>query len=207
MPIGQAVAQRWCGPSKNQYGCFAVVRVEPTPSKSLPRQEQWLVIEWPDDSHLPTKYNLATLPRQWSRKHLVRVIKERWRTERAYEDLEGELGLDHFEGRSYRGWNHHVTVVLACYAFLVAEQARAFPPRQLRPTRRHPTTRSIARPERHFADSLITVRIAVAIAVMRWLPRCPFCRRAIDSCSTSSAERHRIPPPSSTTHAHAEPSQ
>lgn len=107
---------------------FAAIRVQPAPSKSRSRQEQWLIIEWPADSHLPTKYALATLPRRWSRKRLVRVLKERWRTERAYEDLKGELGLDHFEGRSYRGWNHHVTIVLACYAFLVAEQARAFPP-------------------------------------------------------------------------------
>jgi SRSO17 transposase len=107
---------------------FAVVRVEPAPSNGPLRREQWLIIEWPDDSHLPTKYNLATLPRHRSRKHLIRVLKERWRTERAYEDLKGELGLDHFEGRTYRGWNHHVTIVLACFAFLVAEQARAFPP-------------------------------------------------------------------------------
>jgi hypothetical protein len=64
-----------------------------------------------------------------------------------------------------------------------------------------------ARTEQHFADSLVTVPIAVAIDVMRWLPQCPFCRRTIDSCSTSSAERHGIPPPSSTTDARAEPSQ
>lgn len=107
---------------------FAVVRVEPMPGDDKPCTEQWLIIEWPEDSHLPTKYALAMLPRGWSRKRLVRMLEERWRTERAYEDLKGELGLDHFEGRSYGGWNHHVTVVLLCYAFLVAEQARVFPP-------------------------------------------------------------------------------
>lgn len=107
---------------------FAVVRVEPTPSDGEPRPEQWLVIEWPNDSHLPSKYALATLPRGMSRKQIVRRLKERWRTERAYQDLKGELGLDHFEGRSYLGWNHHVSMALYCYAFLVAEQARAFPP-------------------------------------------------------------------------------
>jgi len=106
---------------------FAIVRVEPTPSSGRPRQEQWLIIEWPDDAHLP-KYALATLPRRWSRKQIIGALKERWRTERAYQDLKGQLGLDHFEGRSYRGWNHHVTIVLCCYAFLVAEQARVFPP-------------------------------------------------------------------------------
>lgn len=110
---------------------FGIVRVEPMVGDD-PRQEQWLVIEWPDDSHLPSKYSLATLPRDLSRKQLVRAIKERWRTERAYEDLKGELGLDHFEGRSYQGWHHHVTVVLCCFAFLAAERARAFSPSRAR---------------------------------------------------------------------------
>ena len=53
---------------------------------------------------------------------------QRWRTERIYEDLKGELGFDHYEGRSFPGWNHHVSVVLCCYAFVVAERARRFPP-------------------------------------------------------------------------------
>ena len=59
---------------------------------------------------------------------LVHLIKERWRTERVYQDMKGELGLDHFEGRRFRGWHHHVSVAIACYAFLVAERARRFPP-------------------------------------------------------------------------------
>ena len=73
-------------------------------------------------------YVLATLPKSMSRKQIVRRVKQRWRTERVYEDLKGELGLDHFEGRSYIGWQHHVSCVLACNAFLVSERARAFPP-------------------------------------------------------------------------------
>ncbi|MBC7974705.1 MAG: IS701 family transposase [Myxococcales bacterium] len=108
---------------------FGIVRVEPMPGGEGPQQEQWLIIEWPDGEHLPAKYALATLPCDYTCKQIVRILKERWRTERAYEDLKGELGLDHFEGRSYPGWNHHVTVVLCCYAFLAAEQARAFSPR------------------------------------------------------------------------------
>ena len=63
-----------------------------------------------------------------SKKQIVRLIKERYRTEQAYEELKGELGLDHFEGRSFPGWHHHVSVVLCAYAFLVAERSRAFPP-------------------------------------------------------------------------------
>jgi SRSO17 transposase len=61
-------------------------------------------------------------------KRLVRVVKERYRTERMYEDFKGELGLDHFEGRRFRGWHHHVSVALCCYAFVVAERVRTFSP-------------------------------------------------------------------------------
>ncbi|MDB4988887.1 MAG: Transposase [Myxococcaceae bacterium] len=63
-----------------------------------------------------------------SHKKLIRTVMQRWRTERAYQDLKGELGLDHFEGRSFPGWHHHISVVLCCYAFVVAERVRRFPP-------------------------------------------------------------------------------
>jgi SRSO17 transposase len=54
-----------------------------------------------------------------------------------YEDLKGELGLDHFEGRSFVGWHHHVSVVLCCYAFIVAERIGAFPPSRRRQSLDH----------------------------------------------------------------------
>jgi SRSO17 transposase len=88
----------------------------------------WLLLEWPDGEPKPTKFTLTTLPRRISKKQIVRLVKERWRTERVYEELKGELGLDHFEGRSWVGWHHHVSVVLCCYAFVVAERMRHFPP-------------------------------------------------------------------------------
>ncbi|MEP7050795.1 MAG: hypothetical protein ABJB12_10595 [Pseudomonadota bacterium] len=68
------------------------------------------------------------MPRRMSKKQIVHLLKERWRTERMYEDVKGELGLDHFEGRSFPGWHRHVSVVLCCYAFVVAERVRAIPP-------------------------------------------------------------------------------
>jgi SRSO17 transposase len=98
------------------------------------REPLWLVIEWPDGESKPTKFVLTTLPRRLSKKEIVRIIKERWRTERAYEELKGELGLDHFEGRSFPGWHHHVSVVLCCYAFIVSERVRRFPPSHGRKT-------------------------------------------------------------------------
>jgi len=92
------------------------------------REPLWLVMEWLEGEMKPTKFVLTTLPRRMSKKQIVRIIKERWRTERAYEELKGELGLDHFEGRSYPGWHHHISVVLSCYAFIVSERVRLFPP-------------------------------------------------------------------------------
>ncbi len=111
---------------------FAAVRVLVVTASGIEAEEQWLVIERPDRNSAPTHYVLATLPKAINRKQLVRRIKQRWRIERTYEDMKGEFGLDHFEGRSYRGWQHHVSVVLACNAFVVAERSRAFPPKARR---------------------------------------------------------------------------
>lgn len=110
---------------------FAFRRVVPCRADGVPpvkREVIWLVIEWEDGKTDPSKYYFSSLPRETKRKHLVRTIKERWRTERIFEDLKGELGFDHFEGRSYRGWQHHASVVLCCYAFVAGERAIAFSP-------------------------------------------------------------------------------
>jgi hypothetical protein len=104
------------------------------------RESVWLIIERPDDEP-DTKYYFASLPDNWSKKRLIRLLKQRWRTERVYEDLKGELGLDHYEGRRYSGWHHHVSVVPCCYAFVVAERARLF---SLRPDGRKPTALTLA---------------------------------------------------------------
>lgn len=92
------------------------------------REPIWLIIEWLDSEAEPTKFALTTLRRRMSKKQLVRLFKERYRTERVYEEMKGELGLDHFEGRSFPGWHHHVSVAICCYAFVVAERMRHFPP-------------------------------------------------------------------------------
>lgn len=87
-----------------------------------------LLIEWRDGEPEPANYFFISIPNIKSTKKLVRLVMQRWRIERSYEDLKGELGLDHYEGRRYPGWHHHVSVVLCCYAFIVAERARRFPP-------------------------------------------------------------------------------
>jgi len=91
------------------------------------REHLWLLIEWRDGEPEPANYFLASVPVR-TKKQLVRLVMQRWRTERVYEDLKGELGLDHFEGRRFPGWHHHVSVALCCYAFIVSERVRRFPP-------------------------------------------------------------------------------
>lgn len=108
---------------------FAVRRVVIGSKNGRPpanRESQWLLMEWRDDEPEPAHFYLLTMPENTSRKQMVRTVKERYRTERAYQDLKGELGLDHFEGRTFPGWHHHVSVVLCCYAFIVAEKVRTF---------------------------------------------------------------------------------
>jgi SRSO17 transposase len=94
------------------------LRVEPHP-------EQWLLIEWPTGEAAPTKYFLSTLPAATALKELVRVAKLRWRIERDYQELKQELGLGHFEGRSWRGFHHHASLCIAAYAFLLAQRIAA----------------------------------------------------------------------------------
>jgi hypothetical protein len=55
---------------------------------------------------------------------LVRLAKLRWRVEQNYQQLKEELGLDHYEGRGWPGWHHHVTLVCLAYAFLLWERRR-----------------------------------------------------------------------------------
>jgi SRSO17 transposase len=91
----------------------------------LARVREWLLVEWPPGETEPTKYWLAQLgPQPLGLRRLVRTAKARWRVEQDYRELKEELGLDHYEGRQWLGWHHHVCLVTIAYAFLRAEQAR-----------------------------------------------------------------------------------
>jgi SRSO17 transposase len=90
---------------------------------------RWLICEWPSKASEPVKYWLSNLPADTPLKDLVRLAKMRWRIEHDYRELKDALGLDHFEGRTYRGWNHHVTLVSVAQAFLTLERRRRPPQR------------------------------------------------------------------------------
>lgn len=110
---------------------FAAVRVRPAhrdENRSEPRPVEWLLIEWPRGEAEPTKYWFSTLPEDTEVDELVRVAKIRWRIERDYQELKDEIGLDHYEGRGWRGFHHHGVLCICAYAFLAAERARLSPP-------------------------------------------------------------------------------
>ena len=90
-----------------------------------PGKEVWLLVEWPESEDAPTKYSLCDLPASYSLRRLVRLIKCRWKIEQDYHQLKEELGLDHYEGRNWQGWHHHVTMVMLAHAFLTLERLRA----------------------------------------------------------------------------------
>src|SRR5260370_16847015 len=93
-----------------------------------PYPVEWLLIEWPKKESEPTKYWLSTLPVQTSLKSLVKIAKHRWIIERDYEELKQELGLGHYEGRSWRGFHHHATLCIAPYRFLITNPNPFSPP-------------------------------------------------------------------------------
>ena len=108
--------------------------------------------EWPEGEKEPTKYWLSTLPEDTPLDVLVDTAKLRWRIERDYEELKSELGLAHFEGRSWRGFHHHAALCIAAYGFLIRERA-AIPPsgprqRQMSRLSLRPKPRGAANPTR-----------------------------------------------------------
>lgn len=90
----------------------------------------WLLIEEQADGKL--KYAFSNLPADTSRLRAVRLWKSRWPVEHGYQQLKEQLGLDHFEGRSWRGFHHHAAMPLLAYGFLLLERHRARPNRPRR---------------------------------------------------------------------------
>lgn len=91
-------------------------RIHDKGAQHLPGEEVWLVGE-----HRSTgerKYYLANLPANTPLKQLAVAIKARWACEQAHQQLKEELGLDHFEGRSWTGLNRHCLMAMIAFAFL-----------------------------------------------------------------------------------------
>ena len=114
------------GPQRSRFAKLKVWAAHGWRAQMHPqRVAEWLLVEWPEGETEPTKYWLAQLgPSSPGLRRLVTIAHARWRIEMDYRELKEELGLDHFEGRHWLGWHHHVTLVTLAYAFLRFEQAR-----------------------------------------------------------------------------------
>ena len=104
---------------------FAMVRViaaHPVDRERRPPREEWLIIEWPEGHQAPSDYWISNLPADTPPERLARLARLRWVIELDYRQLKGELGLDHYEGRSYLGFHHHCAIVTAAHGFLTLER-------------------------------------------------------------------------------------
>jgi SRSO17 transposase len=111
---------------------FAWVRVTPAhrwqsgvPADAIPTPEEagrWLLVEWRTDGTI--KYARSNLPAATSLQQAVSWWKERYQVEQGYRQLKRELGLDHFEGRSWNGFHHHATMTFLAYGFLALASHR-----------------------------------------------------------------------------------
>lgn len=115
------------GKQKSWFSAVRIYSAERTTKGRPPGDEQWLLCEWTDGRTQPNKFYLSSLPATTSIRKLVRLAKLRWRVERDYQELKQEIGLDHWEGRTWKGFHHHVTLCAAAHAFLVLRRA-LFPP-------------------------------------------------------------------------------
>ena len=91
-------------------------------AKPWPPREEWLIAEWPEGSDQPSDYWLSNMPEQTEPERLARLARLRWKIELDYKQLKGELGLDHYEGRSWIGWYHHTALVTVAHGFLTLER-------------------------------------------------------------------------------------
>jgi SRSO17 transposase len=107
------------GPLSARFAARRVVVADGTQNaggQHLPGEAAWLVGEWRDTGEL--KYYLTNHPARTSLRALAAAIKARWSCEQAHQQLKEELGLDHFEGRTWRGLHHHALMTLISFAFL-----------------------------------------------------------------------------------------
>ena len=143
-----AVAVAWREGSRGTLQSdFVALRVRPASGRQRnaggERPERWLLADWPPGAAEPVKYWLSNLPADTPIERLVRLGKLRWRIEHDYRELKQCLGLGHYEGRSWRGWHHHVTCVSVAHAFLTCWRLAHDSPDADAASQTHPPTEAL----------------------------------------------------------------
>jgi SRSO17 transposase len=113
-PAGEDVSSR--------FAFLRVVATHPVRNDNQPPCWEWLIVEWGEGEEAPSDYWLSNLAEDESPGRLARLARLRWTIELDYRQLKGELGLDHYEGRSYLGFHHHCALVTCAHAFLTLER-------------------------------------------------------------------------------------
>lgn len=121
------------GPLRKQFAAIRVHRATGNPapdrvsaSRLKTGPEGWLLVERPLPGEKGDwKWYYSNLPARTSLKRLVRLAHPRWVIEQFYREAKGVCGLDHYQGRSWRGLHRHLALVMLSYTFLVEQRAKA----------------------------------------------------------------------------------
>jgi SRSO17 transposase len=128
-PDGEPVTSRFIFARVHAGHQWRADQVKWREGAEVPPREEWLIAEWPQGEDEPTDHWLSNLPADTEPERLARLARMRWKMELDYKQLKGELGLDHYEGRSWLGWHHHTALVTAAHGFLTLERLHPFRPR------------------------------------------------------------------------------
>lgn len=88
-------------------------------------EKLWLVVDWPADSAEPYHYYLANFHRTPTKARCLKLSRSRWHIEQYFQRAKDDLGLDHFEGRSWTGFHHHLVLTALAYLFILTVHQRA----------------------------------------------------------------------------------
>jgi SRSO17 transposase len=118
---------RWRnGTNRPRRAQFAALRVTPAPGwrRGTLAPVVWLLCEREAGLTGRRRFYFVHLPADRSVRALVALAHQRWAIEQQYQELKSELGLDHFEGRTYPGWQHHVVLTAVAHAYIQRERMR-----------------------------------------------------------------------------------
>ena len=114
------------GPQRPRRARFAAIRVTPAHGwrHGVLAPPVWVLCERDQGTSGRRRFYFVHLPPDASLRALVRFAHQRWAIEQQYQELKSELGLDHFEGRTYPGWQHHVVLTAVAHAYIQRERMR-----------------------------------------------------------------------------------